>query len=331
MSQTQQELEKIDFTHFNLQVDPVLLRFKSFLKELDSILASPREIIDSSFSRMGVINDEILDFARQVEIEMLRIKKAPESSIEELYAQILDRNDVKMAFDLIMQDFVDRTNYLQERVKSDIDDTVGKMRNFLKHTLRDLVAIRLNAEDKDSKQLYVKIYYEGLRQELERTRELLNLIKGLQTRFEKTKMTPEIFGRIRRVFEKDKLIAPSQWIRIVEVLESTNRYLERICTAKKHLMRCTDFFEFQKKVDLFAELSMAFVEKHQEIRHQGRSYRTADYKDLASFCVQFEGILLDLGSFLEFMTYEVNKRECLNYKEAFIEETALRGMENLRI
>jgi len=308
----------INFDIVGSQPDEVLLRFQGYMRELDGILRGPKEIIDSSFFRMGAISDEILSFAKKIELEMLRIHKSPQTEAEEMYAKVFSRNEIKMAFDLIMSDFVDRRNYLPERLKGDIDDTVGKLRNFLKHTIRDLVAELLDYDESDYSSLYVKLYFESLTIELKRTKELLDLIIAIQGKFQKVNMTPEIFAKMRLVFEKVKLIAPDQWRRIKDVLGNLSRFFTIITTDKKHLMRATDFFEFKKKMDAFMELSTILIEGHEAAEKLPKLYSHNDVKELVECTRKMEGILLDLGSFLEFMTYEVQKRECLTYKEDYL-------------
>lgn len=314
----------IDFSYIKVEVDDELTRFHGFLTELDGILRSSGDIIDSSFSRMGMITDEILEFARKVEIEMLRIQRSPQTPSEKIYSGVLDSNEVKMAFDLIMSDFVDRRNYLPERVKSDIDDTVGKLRNFLKHTLRDMVGAQIGLDETGHPRLYVQLYFDSLTKELKRTKDLLSLIVAIQTKFEKTNLTPEIFIRMRNVFQKGKLVSSDQWRRITDVLGNINRFFRVTCLDKKHLMRATDFFEFQKKVDAFSEVSVRFIKGHEALERMPAVFSISDMGEVIDCTNQFEGILLDLRSFLEFITYEVKKRECLNYKKYYLLEAAER-------
>ncbi|PIE03070.1 MAG: hypothetical protein CSA81_03965 [Acidobacteria bacterium] len=304
--------------------DKVIQTFLDFLVELDVILQSPQEIIESSFYRMGLINDEILEFARKVEIEMIRIIRTPANTVEVTFAKVLVSDEVKMAFDLIMGDFVDRVNYLPEKIKSDIDDTVGKLRNFIKHTTRDLAAVRLGLGDEVFESLFVKLYYNSLAKEIKVTNNLLNMIIQIQTKLRKSNLTPQVFHKMRAVFAKNKLVSPVQWKTVGSVLTNMDRFFLLNVIEKKYLMRCTDYFELNKKICAFSALTKAFIQTHEALAERKGVHSDSDYKPLVTMAQQFEGILMDLGSFLEFLIYEVSKRECLNYSESFKRETEMR-------
>lgn len=309
-------------TAFGLEKNPVLNTFSGFLLRLDAIFKKPKEILDCSFQRMGSIDDEILKYARDVELELLRISRSPSSAFDQFYANILDSGDVRMAFNLIMEDLVDRRNHTPEKVRGDIDDTIGKLRMFMRHTLRDLILWTLDFPLDKQSQLYVRLFAFELGKEIRQTHRLLEMIHHLQQQLRRVKMVPETFEKLSGMFAEGKRVSEENWLRLKRVIDSVCQHFQYLRTEKKRLMRATDFFELDRKASLIEKFSGELLEKYEPILKQGTFYAQSECDELSGLCRRIEETLSDLFNFLDFLDYAIHRRECLSYEEELKKMTA---------